>query len=139
MANQTYTFGPKIMTRYGKIVLSEEASQFMGITENTCVKLMADDTPSSHYLVITSSEDSGGFKIKTSGIYCYITCVDLLKALGLYSPDPTIYELIKEVRGHGESVFRLAKIAAITDPKIGSTFPYRGELRRVIDMLNFNI
>lgn len=139
MENQEYTFCPKIMTRYGKIVLSEEASQFMGLTENTWVKVMVDDTTSSHYLAITSSEDSSGFKIKTSGIYCYITCVDLLKTLGLYSPAPTIYELIKEVREHGQSVFRLAKIAAITDPKVGNIFPCRDELRRVIAMLNFNI
>lgn len=42
MVNQEYTFASKIMIRNGKIVFSEEASQFLRLTEKSYVKLGVD-------------------------------------------------------------------------------------------------
>lgn len=128
-----------VMTRYGKIVLSEEASQFLGLTENVHVNVITDDTYSKYYIGTSSNDNDAAFIVKTSGIYSYITCEDLLKALRLYSPDPSIYELVKVEELNGEVAYRLDKIITVKDPKIGKYFPSKDELRSVIAMLNAKV
>lgn len=130
---------PLVITRYGKIVFSEEASQLLELTENAYIKVITDDTCSKYYIVISSNDNNASFKVKTSGIYSYISRVDILKALGLYSPDPSIYELIKVDELNGEVAYCLDKIITVKDPKIGKYFQYKDELRSVIAMLNAKI
>lgn len=138
MENRQYTFGPKVMTRYGKLVFSEEAIQCLGLTENTYVKLGIDETFHA-YLNISSEDDYGVFKLKRSGIYYYIACKDLLKVLVMNNPDPTIYELVKVDKTSGESYYRLEKIITIKAPKIGEIFQNKDELRSIVAMLNSKI
>lgn len=138
MDNQEYTFGPKVMTRYGKLVFSEDAIQCLGLTEDTYVKLGIDEN-FNVYLKISSKDDYSVFKLKKSGIYYYIACKDLLEVLVLYSPDPSIYELIKVDKTSGESFYRLDKIITIKSPKIGEIFQNKNELRSIVAMLNAKI
>lgn len=138
MDNQGYTFGPKILTRYGKLVFSEDAIQCLGLTEDTYVKLGIDET-FNVYLNISSKDDVDVFKLKKSGIYYYIACKEFLEVLVLYSPDPTIYELVKVDKTSGESFYRLDKIITIKSPKIGEIFQNRNELRSIVAMLNAKI
>lgn len=138
MGNQEYTFGPKVMTRCGKLVFSEEAIQCLGLTEDTYVKLGIDET-FNVYIKISSKDDYGVFKLKKSGIYYYITCKDLLEVLVLYCRDPSIYELVKVDKASGESFYSLDRIITIKAPKIGEIFHNKDELRSVLALLNAKI
>lgn len=138
MENQEYTFGPKVMTRYGKLVFSEEAIKCLGLTTDTYVNLGVDDTYNV-YLNISSSDNEGAKKLKVLGVYYYINCSDLLKVLGLYGLDPTIYELVKVDKTNGESFYKLDKIITIKAPKIGAIFQNKDELQSVLAMLNVKI
>lgn len=108
------------------------------MTENTYVKLGIDDT-CNVYLNISSVDNDGAIKLKKSGKYYYIACSDLLKVLGLYSLDPTIYELVKVDKMNGESYYGLDKIITIKAPKIGKVFQNKDELRSIVAMLNAKI
>lgn len=127
-----------IMIRYGKIVFPEETFQSLGLTEKTSIRLGFDDTCSTYFINILANYE-GSLKLKKSGIYHYVVCVDLLKALGLYSPHSTIYELIKESESNGESIFKLIKIAPVKDFNISSVLTNKDELRSVLAMINAKI
>ena len=86
------------MTRYSKIVFLEGGIQCLGLTENTYVKFGIDEACNKCYFTISSNECDGAIKIKKFGRYYYRVCAGLLKMIGLYCIDPTIYELIKEYK-----------------------------------------
>jgi len=139
MINQNCILNPKVMTRYGKIVFSEEASRILTITENTCVKFGMDDDFSNYYLIISPRDKKEFIHIKKSGIYYFIACADILKFFGLYSPIPAIYELTKESETNGEVTYRLSKITNVKDFKFGKIFKDIDELRSIMAMLNAKI
>lgn len=116
-----------------------EKTTFLRLTEKSYVKLGIDDTGSTYYINISASDDEGASNLKTSGKYYYIACADILKILGLYGSNPSIYELIKEKGPDSESVFKLVNIINIKDPRIGWAFKNKDELRSIIAMLHAKI
>lgn len=132
-------FAPKLMIRNGKIAFSEEASQLLGLTDGDYVKLRADDNCSSFCVCISPIEKGGFLKLQKSDKYFYVVCTDLLKALGLYSTNPSLYELVKEDCPNDKTVFKLNKIITVTDPKKVRIFKNKEELRSVVAMLSAKI
>lgn len=130
---------PKVVTRYGKIVFSESASLALDLTEDACAKLGTDDGFPNFYLTLSSKDKSESIQVKKSGIYHYIVCVDMLKFFGLYSPQPTIYELVKEFESNGYIVYRLSKLIMPKGAKIIEIIKDIDEARSIMAMINAKI
>lgn len=130
---------PKVMTRYGKIVFSENAALAMGLIEDACVKLGTDDDFSNFYLTLSSKNRSGSIQVKKTGIYHYISCADLLKFFGLYSHLPVIYELVKEFESNGNMVYRLSKLILPKDTPFNEVIKDKNEARSILAMINAKI
>lgn len=127
------------MTRYGKIVFSENAALTMGLTEDACVELGTDDEFSNFYLTLSSKDRSGSIQVKKSGIYHYISCADLLRFFGLYSPIPAIYELVKEFESNGDMAYRLSKLILPKDTPFNEVIKDKNEVRSILAMINAKI
>lgn len=130
---------PKVITRYGKIVFSENTAHVLGISDGSYVSLGVDDDFSNACILIPLKDKEGTLQVKKSGDYYYISCTDILKFLGLYSPLSNIFGLIRESETNGEVAYKLSKIVIAKGTPIISIIKNKDEVRSIMAMINAKI